>query len=172
MKTYTDNLLHQISEFRTYKSGWVFHSVKSLQINVYKYNQLKGSSYIALPKMIQNKKACLNIQNKDEKCFLYCIIAHDNPVKNIERENMLKKHVDKYDSSGINYPMALSQIPKFEKQNNKSINVYAHEITFDHETKKQKLSVYPIQLSKNVITKYNECINLLLIKEDKKSLMF
>ena len=169
MKTYTDNLLHQVSEFLTFKSGWVFHSVKSLQINVYKYRPLKGSSFIVLPKMIQNKKACLNIQNKDEKCFLYCIVAHDHPMKHIERENMAKKYVNEYDSTGINYPMTLNQIPKFEKQNNKSINVYAHEITFDHETKKQSLSVFPIQLSKNVITKYNECINLLLIKEGEKS---
>ena len=119
-----NDLKVQISEFQSKQSGWVFHSIKFLEINIYKYNPLKGSSYIELPKFIQNKKACLNVKNKDEKFFLYSVILHDYPtIKHIDRgENVFKKYVDLYDSTGINYPMTLNQISKFEKQNNKTRN--------------------------------------------------
>lgn len=32
-----------------------------------------GYEYIPLPKWISNKKACINPQNADEQCFLYCL---------------------------------------------------------------------------------------------------
>ena len=69
------------------------------------------------------------MKNKDEKCFLYSVILHDHPtIKHIDRgENVFKKYVDLYDSTGINYPMTLNQISKFEKQNNKTINVYDYK---------------------------------------------
>ena len=135
-------------------------------INIYRWKALRGSSYIELPKFIQNKKACLNVKNNDEKCFLYSVILHDNPtIKNINRgEQVFKNYIDKYNDDGINYPMTLDQIPKFEQQNNKTINVYAYE-----ETEKEKLDMYPIYLSKNKITNYKDCCNLLLIQEGKKS---
>ena len=83
---------------------------------------------------------------------------------------MFNKYIDKYNNDSINYPMALDQIPKFEQQNNKTINVYGYELTTDEETKKEKLDMYPIYLSKNKITNYKECCNLLLIQEGGKSL--
>ena len=169
VSVYIDDIKLQISEFQAMKSGWIFYRNKSLVINSYRYKPLRGSSFIELPQIIKNKKGCLNVKNDDEKCFLYCIIAHDHPVKNIERQSMCKKYVKDYDVKGIDFPMTINHISKFEKQNNKSINVYAYEITYDNESKKQKLSVYPIRLSPNVITKHNECVNLLLIKEADKS---
>ena len=65
--------------------------------------------------------------------------------------------------------MTLNQISKFEKQNNKTINVYSYKISFNKETKKQSLSLYPIHLSKNLLTDYKDCCNLLLIKDAEKS---
>jgi hypothetical protein len=91
-------------------------------------------------------------------------------MRNIDRgERVFKNYIDKYNDDGINYPMTLDQIPKFEQQNNKTINVYGYELTTDEETKKEKLDMYPIYLSKNKITNYKECCNLLLIQEGEKS---
>ena len=55
----------------------------------------------------------------------------------------IKNYIDKYNNhyDGINYPMTLDQIPKFEQQNNKTINVYEYELTTDTETKKEKLDM-------------------------------
>ena len=41
---------------------------------MYKFNQLGGSSYIELPEWIKKKRACINIENKDNRCFLYSIL--------------------------------------------------------------------------------------------------
>ncbi len=81
---------------------------------------------MVLPKIIHNKKSCLNVKNTDERCFLYCMVAHVTLLHVLKISNMkvqLKNMFNEYDSTGINYPMTINQIPKFEKQNNKSINV-------------------------------------------------
>jgi hypothetical protein len=41
------------------------------------------SSYIITPKWIPGKKATINIQNEDQKCFKYCILyhKHKNEIK-------------------------------------------------------------------------------------------
>lgn len=39
------------------------------------YVSLSGRSYIELPKWISNKKAIMNVENKDNKCFLYAILS-------------------------------------------------------------------------------------------------
>ena len=167
---FVEDIKYEIESFVNMKSGWVFHSVINLQINSYKFSPIRGSSFIPLPKIIQNKKACLNIHNEDERCFLYCVAAFDHTFKNnAERPTKYLEYLDNYDNTGIEYPMKLNQIPKFEKLNNKTINVYAYEITFDNETKQQSLSIHPIHISKNVITNYKDCINLLLVKENEKS---
>jgi len=110
----------KIEKFVANKSGWVFYDIKCLVINIYRWKPLKGSSYIEWPKYIQNKKVCLNVKNTDQKCFLYSVILHDNPtIRNIDRgERVFNNYIDKYNNDGINYPMTLDQIPKFEKQNN------------------------------------------------------
>ena len=50
-------------------SSWNFKEVKKLEIHIVKNNPINGSSYIHLPDWIKNKKAIVNIKNKDEKCF-------------------------------------------------------------------------------------------------------
>ena len=35
--------------------------------------QRRGGSFIELPKWIQDKKVCINIQNEEHTCFKYCI---------------------------------------------------------------------------------------------------
>ena len=46
------------------------------------YKPLKGGSYIPLPDFMKKKNAILNIENKDDKCFLWCILRYLHPVHN------------------------------------------------------------------------------------------
>src|SRR5690606_10279372 len=73
-----------------------------------------------------------------------------------------------YDMTGINYPVSLDKIPKFEKQNNKAVNVFSYDIGVDKKGK-QKPEFYAIYTSKNNDVDPDKWINLLLIKdkEDK-----
>ena len=61
-------------------SGWYFKEVINLEIHTAEFNPMNGSSYIPLPDWISHKKAIVNIQNKDQKCFLWCILRYLHPV--------------------------------------------------------------------------------------------
>ena len=81
-------------------SGWRFEFLQSFILHVFKYNPLQIKSYLPLPKEIQNKKCCINIQNEDNKCFEYCILYHVNKndqhlKQNPERQSKYKKNIKK-----------------------------------------------------------------------------
>ena len=42
-------------------------------LDIAKYEPFKGGSYIPLPKYLANKKAIINIKNKDNDCFRWAI---------------------------------------------------------------------------------------------------
>ena len=89
---------------------------------------MKGSSYIPLPDWITDKKATVNIQNKDEKCFFWCILRYLNPREDNDfRLTDLKKYENSLNTEGINFPMKLKHISKFEKLNPSlpGINVFS-----------------------------------------------
>ena len=72
-------IIEDFDNFHAKGSGWHFNEVVQLEIHTVEYNPAKGSTYIPLPDWITNKKAIVNIQNKDEKCFLWCILRHLHP---------------------------------------------------------------------------------------------
>ena len=97
-------------------SGWRFHSIIRLELHVVRYNPIRGEAWVALTKELANKNAIINPKNKDNKCFLWCILRALNPTKDhperidkkLEKENTLNME-------GIEYPVSLKDINKFEK---------------------------------------------------------
>ena len=81
--TYTDenlnDAIHKIMEslerFMRDGSGWVMKKVLHLEIHTVRYSPLNASSYIPLPKTLQNNCSILNIRNFDDSCFEYSILA-------------------------------------------------------------------------------------------------
>ena len=76
-----------LEEYQNNGSDWRFKSTDKLEIHTVEYNPTKGSTYFPLPDWISNKKAIVNIQNKDEKCFLWCVLRYLHP--NERDENRL-----------------------------------------------------------------------------------
>ena len=76
----TSDLIEAIESKDTEGSGWKITNINKVFLNVTKISQLKGSSFVELSKLIQNKKAVLDIQNKDNRCFLYSIVADLYPA--------------------------------------------------------------------------------------------
>ena len=109
-------ILDDIEEFTQNGSGWYFKEVLKLEVNTIKFNPTKGSSYIDLPYWIKNKKAIVNIKNKDDKCFLWCVLRYLHPR---ERDEERIKDLEKYEFSlktkGITFPMKVNNITQFEK---------------------------------------------------------
>ena len=95
-----------------------------------KYNPMRASSYLLLPKEPKAKQGCLSTQNNDEKCFLWSILASLHPVKcrnHLDRVSKYQEYVRDLNMSGIQYPVDIKDIGKFEYQNNISVNVYVYE---------------------------------------------
>ena len=64
-------IVEDLEVYQKNGSGWYFKEVVNLEIHTAEFNPMNGSSYIPLPDWISKKKAIVNIQNKDEKCFLW-----------------------------------------------------------------------------------------------------
>lgn len=67
-------ILREMDELYARSSNWTLKRIKSLELRVNRYNPLRGSSYIDLPKFIKGKKAIINVKNEDTKCFLWSIL--------------------------------------------------------------------------------------------------
>ena len=100
-------------------SGWRFHSIIRLELHVVSYNPLRGEAWVALAKELASKKAIINPKNKDNKCFLWCVLRALNPTdshpERIDKE--LKAKENTLNMEGIEYPVSLEDIDKFESQN-------------------------------------------------------
>ena len=143
-------------------SGWVFLEVENVTLHISIWNPLNAGSYIDLPKELKNKKALINMQNEDNKCFLWCVLRALNPKdRDAERiDKNLKNKENTLNMDGITYPVDFRGINKFERQNpDISISVLGY-------SKDEK--VYPLRISKiNKNCKHQ--IALLLIKDGENS---
>ena len=146
-------------------SGWVFLEVENLTLHTDIWDPIKASSYIDLPKELKNKNAIINMKNKDnDKCFLWCVLRALNPKdEHPERiDKDLKSKENTLNMKGIDYPVSLKNINRFEKQNpDISISILGY-------SKDEK--IYPLRRSKHAMKnkrKYN--IVLLLIKDGDNS---
>ena len=101
---------------------------KSLCIGVFR--PLAGSSFIPTPAEIAKKRAVINIRNRNNNnCFQYSILAALHPSSiNMSKSCSYDKYFSELDMTGIETPVALSSIPKFESQNPSiSVNVLVYE---------------------------------------------
>ena len=64
---------HQAEVLEMSESGLVLTQMDKIKFNFDKYNPTRGGKFIPLPKWVQNKKACINIKNEDNKCFKYSV---------------------------------------------------------------------------------------------------
>ena len=111
-------MIELFETFTSGGSGWIFQNIDRLFLNVDKNVPLNGSSYIDLLKEIKTKKAVINVQNKDNRCFEYAILSfqHNKEIKEKhERPSKYKEHLNKLNFTGIEFPVSLKDIDKFEK---------------------------------------------------------
>ena len=144
-------------------SGHVFLEVENLTLHTDIWDPIKGSSYIDLPPELKNKKAIINMKNRDNnKCFLWSVLRGLNP-KNKDAEKIdkdLKSKENTLNMEGIEYPVSLKDIKRFEKQNpDISVSVLGY-------SKDEK--IYPLRISKKE-NKRKHNIVLLLIKDGDNS---
>ena len=144
-------------------SGHVFLQVENLKLKTTIWDPIKASSYIKLPPELKNKKAIVNMQNEDNKCFLWSVLRGLNPKdKDAGRiDGDLKSKENTLNMEGIEYPVnTKGDIKRFEKQNpDISISILGY-------SKDER--IYPLRISKKE-NKRKHNIVLLLIKDGNNS---
>ena len=150
-----NKILNSFDEFCQNGSGWTLDKILHMEVCVAKYNPLAASSYIQLPKKLQNKKAIINVKNNDNKCFIWSLLPHKyNITDNPHRVSHYLPYEHEILLGDVQCPVSMDKIGKIEQLNNLRINVFGFE--------KQ---VFPIYISAKNIP---ECINLLLISNGRQ----
>ena len=105
----------------------------------------------------------INQQNKDEKCCKWAVIGalhHEEIKKDHQRISKLRSYENQYNWKGLEFPVSIKKIDKFEK-NNPGIAV---NVLF---SKKKSQNIYTVRRSKHNV----ECkkqVNLLMIEDGGK----
>ena len=157
----TDHILESFSSYEGKESGWKFMGIEHLETLITKVKHCGGSSYIELP--LEIKKACVNVQNNNQECFKYSILAahHYQEIKaNPERSSKYTKWLNELNFNGIGFPVELKEIDKFEYQNCYRINVLGYE----------NIEIHPLRISNKNTNELT--INLLLINDEKIIIIF
>ena len=158
----TERILEKMATFQSLGSGWRLYNIINIELHTVSYIPLRGETWIALPKELANKNAIINMQNKDNKCFLWCVLRALNPKDNHpERiDKKLKEKENTLNMEGIEYPVSLKDIDKFERQNPTiSITVFGY---------KEKDNVFPLRVSEYVYTREVDIVLMLIEKNGVK----
>ena len=129
LNTMTGIILEKVQQFQNEGSGWVFENIESFDIN--------------------------NVRNEnDHACFKWAITSVIyKREKDPQRLNKkMRNNSQNFNWDGIDFPVSIKQINKFERQNHYAINVFGYEDS----------KVYPLRLSK----KDSQVVDLLLITAD------
>ena len=122
------NMKFQVENPALLNSRFVFDEFLYLDANFHQLNLTRGSSYLPLPDWLARKKAIVNPHNDDEEFFKWSVITAENVgMKDPQRVSNLRKFMDNYDWSGLEFPVSIKGIGKFETRNNISVNVLAVE---------------------------------------------
>ena len=153
-----DEILEKISAYQENGSGWYFKEVISLEIHIVDYKPIKGSSYIPLPDFLIRKKALINMENKDDKCFLWCVLRYLHPKQwHEERVSDLREYENDLNFKGIEFPVKVKDIQKFENQNPDLPGINVFSINDDNK-------IYPLRLNQKDAKK---SIDLFLFSKDE-----
>ena len=156
----TARLQNSVESFTSRGSGWNVSQIINLSLCIGVFRPLAGSSFIPTPAEIAKKQAVINIRNhNNNNCFQYSILAALHPASsNVSNSRSYDKYFSELDMTGIETPVALSSIPKFESQNPSiSVNVLVYE----------NKEAIPVYTSKFCNQRPNH-VNLLLLSKNNK----
>ena len=129
-------------------SGWRFDKISSMTIYFYQTVIMNGSNYVKIP---LRSNANLNVENNDEYCFLWSILASLHPC-NTNQPNRVSNYKQHFNELNINvfdfsYGFKCTDVHKFNELNNLSVNVF--EIVFYQDQTNWRHKLIPIEISKN-----------------------
>ena len=158
LNQFIDEVKGEIEAWSERGSGWIMEEILEAFINVAQYQPMRGGSYMPLPAKLKNKKAVLNIQNRDNECLRWAIRAALFRPRGDMRRTSSYPTEDDLNFTGIDFPTPVSQIDRLERQNqNLAINVFGWE--------KEQVVVHRISEKGGEVPR----INLMLTKQGENT---
>ena len=112
---FIDHVKGEIEGWSEKGSGWVVDEILEAFINVARYTPLRGGTYIELPHLLKNKKAIINVKNKDNMCLRWALRAHLFPARTHSDRSSSYPTNDGLNFAGIDFPTPVSQIDMLER---------------------------------------------------------
>ena len=111
------------------RSNFNIERVSRFVLSIHPYRPLHGSTFVRMPDFLANKHCLINVQNNDEKCFIWSVLSALYPAAhNPERLSKYKNQEHSLKVEGLNFPVQTKQIALFEKLNPSiSVNVLAFQ---------------------------------------------
>ena len=141
-----NTLMQKLDDEQLEGSGFQFQEIEVL-LQIYKVRDIQASSWVELPKKYKDSKSIINIENNDQYCFLWCILAHLHPAedhKNRTSKYYMYKHT--LYIKDLEFPMKGKDIPTFERLN--ILNLKGHGINVFELTGN---ILTPIYINKNYL---------------------
>ena len=127
LNQFIDEVKGEIEAWSESGGGWIMDKILEAFINEVQYRPLRCGSYMPLPKKLQNKKAIINVQNRDNHCLRWALRAALFPAPHGAKVTRTSNYPteDGLNFTGIDFPMSVSQIDRLERQNlNLAINIF------------------------------------------------
>ena len=156
LKEMIKEIFNNLSIYQKNGSGWYFKEVVRLEIHIVEYKPMKGRSYLPFPDFIMRKKAIINMQNKDNKCFLWSVLRYLQ--MNEARLTDLKKYENDLKFNEIKFPVSLKDITKFENQNPDLPGINVFSVNDDNK-------VYPLRINQK---EYQKSLDLFFHSDGEK----
>ena len=110
-------LEERLSVFAQARSGWTLDANRALILEKVDFQPIGGSSYLELPNDLLLAKAVINIKNDDQECFKWSVLAALHPASKDAQRVSYQEYKDELNFDGIDFPVTIDQISKFEKHN-------------------------------------------------------
>ena len=155
-----------------------FHD--NIYVKFHVINPPSAISFLPTPKKLANKGAKINLQNKDDKCFLHAVglsvFSDDLGNKNPNRiSKKLLKCCERLNIDNINFSPTIKDIKQFEKDDlDIFITIFEyggfHKIKDDNddENTKKRIVIKDVRVSPYAL-KRKHLVELLIIKEKEKT---
>ena len=160
LNQFIDEVKGEIEAWSERGSGWIMDKILEAFINVALYQPMRGGSYMPLPEKLRNKKAIINVQNRDNQCLRWALRAALFPAPRGTQVSRTSSYPteDGLNFTGIDFPTPVSQIDRLERQNlNLAINVFGWE--------KEQVVVHRISEKGGEVPR----INLMLTKQGENT---
>jgi hypothetical protein len=166
-----EDILLMMDNFEHQGSNWVIVRPLDFKFRFIRYKNgfKRARGFIPTPSWFHNRRAIINIQNKDENCFFKCIYRYFNRDKHRNDHRDIPMDVvnkffeqNQYDKSVFTNGITTEALRSFEQSTKIGINIYYIDPRGPEFTRHEYVSMF------NDDNNYDPVVNLGYMEEDDK----